>query len=93
MMFTGRIVDGPESVRLGLVNECVLDGELAARAAELAATIAANSWYTLRAGEWLVNEEERYTLADGLASERASRSGATPDTIKRLKESGSRRKS
>ncbi|MBW2397883.1 MAG: enoyl-CoA hydratase/isomerase family protein, partial [Deltaproteobacteria bacterium] len=65
---------------------------LDARAAELAAAIAANSWYTLRADKQLVNEGQRYTLADGLAFERANSFGATPDTMKRLKEFGGRKK-
>jgi enoyl-CoA hydratase len=88
MMFTGRVVDGAESVRIGLANECVADDALDARAAELATGIAGNSWYTLRADKRLVNEGQRYTLADGLAFERATSSGATPDTLKRLKEFG-----
>jgi len=92
MMFSGRVVDGCESVRLGLANECVADGVLDARAAELAGAIAANSWYTLRAQKRLLNEGQRYTLAEGLAFERANSSGATPDTLKRLKEFGGRKK-
>jgi enoyl-CoA hydratase len=92
MMFTGRVVAGAESVRLGLANECVADGDLDARAAELAASIAANSWYTLRADKRLVNEGQHHTLADGLAFERANSLGATPDTMKRLKEFGGRKK-
>jgi len=92
LMFTGRVVGGAESVRLGLANECVGDDELDARAAELAATVVASSWYTLRADKQLVNEGQRLTLADGLAYERANSLGATPDTLKRLKEFGGGRK-
>jgi enoyl-CoA hydratase/carnithine racemase len=92
MMFSGRVVDGAESVRLGLANECVADDALDARTAELAATIVANSWYTLRTDKQLVNEGQRYTLADGLAYERANSFGATPDTMKRLKEFGGGKK-
>jgi enoyl-CoA hydratase len=93
MMYTGRIVDGAESVRLGLANECLADSHLDARAAELAGAIAENSWCTLRADKKLINEGQRYTLADGLAFERANSSGATADTMKRLKEFGGRKKS
>ncbi|MBW2290659.1 MAG: enoyl-CoA hydratase/isomerase family protein, partial [Deltaproteobacteria bacterium] len=82
--------------RVGLLNakDMMFTGRvvLDARAAELAAAIAANSWYTLRADKQLVNEGQRYTLADGLAFERANSFGATPDTMKRLKEFGGRKK-
>jgi hypothetical protein len=47
----------------------------------------------LRTDKKLVNEGQRYTLADGLAFERANSSGATADTMKRLKEFGGRKKS
>lgn len=40
LAFTGRLVEGPEAVELGLAIECVPDDELDARVDELAASIA-----------------------------------------------------
>jgi len=92
MMLTGRLISGAESVAIGLANECVPDAELEKRSQELARQIAANSWYTLRADKKLVNQGQRHTLADGLAYERENSTGATPDTLARLKEFGSKKK-
>jgi enoyl-CoA hydratase/carnithine racemase len=92
LMLTGRAVEGPEAVELGLANCCVPDDDLDEQTRALALQIVGNSWYTLRADKQLVNEGQRYTLADGLAFERASSHGATPDTMKRLKEFGGRNK-
>jgi enoyl-CoA hydratase/carnithine racemase len=92
LMLTGRVVSGIESAAIGLANECVPDAELDARSEALARAIAANSWYTLRADKKLVNEGQRYTLAEGLAFERRNSTGATPDTLARLKQFGSKKK-
>jgi enoyl-CoA hydratase/carnithine racemase len=92
MMLTGRLISGAESVAIGLANECVPDAELEKRSQALARPIAANSWYTLRADKKLVNQGQCHTLADGLAYERANSTGATPDTLARLKEFGSKKK-
>jgi enoyl-CoA hydratase/carnithine racemase len=92
MMLTGRLISGAESVAIGLANECVPDAELEKRSQELARQIAANSWYTLHADKKLVNQGQRHTLADGLAYERANSTGATPDTLARLKEFSSKKK-
>jgi enoyl-CoA hydratase len=92
MMLTGRLISGAESVAIGLANECVPDAELEKRSQELARQIAGNSWYTLRADKKLVNQGQRHTLADGLAYERANSTGATPDTLARLKEFSSKKK-
>jgi enoyl-CoA hydratase len=90
LMFTGRAVAGEEAVALGLANLCVPDDELEKRTAELARAIAANSWHSLRAEKRLVNEGQRFTLAEGLAYERENSTGATPDTLARLKQFGSK---
>jgi enoyl-CoA hydratase/carnithine racemase len=92
MMLTGRVITGAESAAIGLSNECVPDAGLEERSQELARQIAANSWYTLRADKKLVNEGQHHTLAAGLAYERANSTGATPDTLTRLKEFGSKKR-
>ncbi len=88
LMFTGRPVDGAEAVAIGLANECVPDAELEARTAELAQQIVLNSWCSLRGEKQLLNEGQRFTLAEGLAYERANSQGATADTMKRLESFG-----
>lgn len=90
LMFTGTPISGAEAVAIGLANHCVSDVELVDAANALAATIAANSWHTTRADKRLVNEGQRYTLADGLAFERRTSPGAGPDMAERLKSFGSR---
>jgi len=90
MMFTGTPVTGEQALALGLVNACVADGVLDAATAELAASIVANSWHTLRADKRLVNEGQQYTLAEGLAFERKTSPGASPDMAERLKTFGAK---
>lgn len=84
MMYTARRVSADEALGLGLVNRVVADGELEAEAAALAASIAANSWHTLRADKRLVNEGQNHTYAEGLAFERRVSPGAGPDLAERL---------
>lgn len=93
LMLTGCAVEGAEAVALGLANACVPDEALESETRKLAEAIAANSWWTLRADKKLVNEGQRYTLVEGLAYERANSTGATPDTLERLKQFGKRKKS
>lgn len=88
LMFSGRTVSGAEALVLGLVNACVPDDELAEAVANLAKDIVANSWHTLRADKRLVNEGQRYTLAEGLAFERRTSPGAGPDMAERLRAFG-----
>ena len=84
MMFTGRVVSGAESVKLGLANECVPDDDLKNRAVELAAEIVKNSWHTLRADKQLVNAGLNHHLQEGLEYERKNSPGAGPDMAERL---------
>ena len=90
LMFSGRVVTGEEALSLGLVNACVADDELEATVSTLAQSIVANSWHTLRADKQLVNEGMRYTLAEGLAFERRTSPGASPDMAERLKSFGAK---
>jgi enoyl-CoA hydratase len=85
LMLTGRTVTGEEAVTLGLANACVPDDELATATELLAKSIAQNSWHTLRADKRLVNEGQQYTLAEGLAFERKTSPGRSPDMEERLR--------
>ena len=84
LMFTGRVVAGKEAAEIGLANLCVPDDQLEQATTDLAQSIVANSWHTLRADKMLVNEGQRLTLADGLAFERDNSPGAGPDMQERL---------
>ncbi len=88
LMFTGRTVSGPEAAELGLASFCVPDDELEAKTLELAKSMLENSWFTLRADKKLVNEGQRYTLADALRYEREHSPGAGPDMLERIKSFG-----
>lgn len=90
LMYTGTPITGAEAVTLGLANVCVPDADLESRTMALAASIVGNSWHTLRADKMLVNQGQRYTLAEGLAFERRTSPGASPDMAERLKAFGAR---
>ncbi len=90
MMFTGQPLSGAEAAAIGLVNQCLPDAELDDAVQALAAAIVTNSWHTLRADKRLVNEGQRYTLAEGLAFERRTSPGASPDMAERLAAFGAR---
>ena len=55
LIFTGRIIDAQECLRIGLVNHVVPDGNVVARAQELAAEIAANGPLAVRAAKTTMN--------------------------------------
>lgn len=88
MMFSGRVVTGIEAMVMGLANKCVPDEALMDTAIKMARDILENSWFTLRADKWLVNEGQKYTLEDGLLFERKNSPGQSPDAEERLKSFG-----
>ncbi len=90
LMYTGAPISAARAVEIGLANLCVPDAELDATLASLTATILANSWHTLRADKRLVNEGQRYTVADALEFERKTSPGAGPDMAERLKSFGAK---
>jgi enoyl-CoA hydratase len=90
LMLTGTPITGAEAVYNGLANLCVPDGELQSRTDELARTIVANSWHTLRADKRLVNEGQGFAFRDALAYERRTSPGRGPDMAERLKAFGGR---
>ena len=88
LMFSGRVVTGPEAVAISLANACVPEDELQAAAVTMAREFLQNSWFTLRADKMLVNQGLRYTLADGLRFERQNSPGRGPDLEARLAQFG-----
>ena len=55
LIYTGRILEAGECLRIGLVNCVVPDGEVVSRAQELAAEIAANGTLAVRAAKVTMN--------------------------------------
>ena len=84
MMFSGRVVGGPEAVQMGLANQCVADDALQQAAIDMASGFLQNSWFTLRADKMLVNGGLDRTLADGVQWERENSPGRGPDMEERL---------
>lgn len=67
LTFTGRIVEGPEAVQLGLATR--LSDSPYDDAMELATTIASKSPSAIRAGKRLLNQTRELDVAAGLALE------------------------
>lgn len=84
LMYSGRIVSGPEAAELGLALECVPEAELLARAQTMARGFLENSWFTLRADKMLVTSGLDQVGQAGLDWERANSPGRGPDMEARL---------
>lgn len=88
MMFSGKVISGIEAMVMGLVNRCVPDDQLMDASIKMARQLLENSWFTLRADKWLVNQGQKYTLEEGLKFERENSPGRGPDAEERLKSFG-----
>lgn len=84
LMLTGQPIDAAHAAEINLVDLCVPDGEMQERTRELAQTIVANSWHTLRADKMLVNRGQQLGLGEGLRYERENSPGRGPDMEERL---------
>lgn len=84
LMFSGRVVDGQEAVRIGLANKCVDDETLLQSATDMARSFLENSWFTLRMDKTLVNGGLDRHLSEGIQFERETSPGAGPDMAERL---------
>ncbi|MBW3554574.1 MAG: enoyl-CoA hydratase/isomerase family protein [Gemmatimonadetes bacterium] len=70
LILTGELIDAAEAHRIGLVDEVVDDGALAARARELAGSIARHSPVALKLIKQSVRAAAEMPLSAGLALER-----------------------
>ncbi len=68
LLFTGRLLDAPEALRVGLVNAVVPAAELEATTMELAGRIAANAPIAVAAAKGLLTGLARGDAADDLAA-------------------------
>lgn len=84
MMFTGRVVGGPEAAQIGLANSCVADAELDGTALALAKQVAANSPWTLRHEKELLNRAVGLSYAEAIRAERENSAGRGPDSAARV---------
>ena len=84
MSLTGLPVSGAEAARIGLANHCVPDAGLAAKVAELAAAIAAQSRHSVFAYKRLYREQADLSLSAGLAHEVFASAGVGPDVSERV---------
>ena len=69
MMLTGLRVFGPELYRLGVVEECVAQDELAETALDLAREIAEKSPVAIKLAKQGLNQIEEMSLRDGYRHE------------------------
>ena len=64
ILFSARLLDADEALRIGLINFVVAEAELAARVRDYAQTIARNAPLTIRAAKAAVNAFERYSRTE-----------------------------
>jgi enoyl-CoA hydratase len=84
LMVTARTVSGAEAAAIGLANACFPDAEFEEKVAQLAASIAANSWHSNRAAKELLYATDGMTLPAGLAYETHYNIGLAPDMQARV---------
>jgi enoyl-CoA hydratase len=84
LMFTSRRVDGGQAQRLGLVDQAVPEGELAAAVSALAGDIVRNSWGTNRIDKQLLSYGRAHERRESLAHERSLPYGLPADMAERL---------
>jgi 2-(1,2-epoxy-1,2-dihydrophenyl)acetyl-CoA isomerase len=72
MLMLGRRLSGAEALDWGIVHECVPDAEVAGRARELAATLAAGPTVALGLTRWLIGTSYERGLREHLGQEATS---------------------
>ena len=85
MMLTCRPYSAAEASAMGLVNQCVAEGELDQAVAALGQTILANSWHSNAENKRLIYNTDGMRLADGLDHEIMRNAGFDRDAASRRK--------
>jgi 2-(1,2-epoxy-1,2-dihydrophenyl)acetyl-CoA isomerase len=75
LLFTGRIVEAEEALRLGLLNHLVPSAQLMPKALELASLIAANDPRSVQGVKGLLTEQHGVSLREAYDLERQAVSG------------------
>lgn len=83
LLFTGRVIDANEALRIGLVEYVFPDGDLLDQALGLAEVIASNAATAVSASKYCVNVGLKDGIEAGLAAEREMRvkTGRGPDAM------------
>ena len=85
LIYTGRLLDGPEAAAMGLVNACVADDELLDHVRAMAERVAAGPTGTFARSKELVRRivDDNLSLEQVLAAEAAAQGQAagTPDYV------------
>jgi enoyl-CoA hydratase len=84
MMYSGRVLDGHEAVRIGLANRSVPSEELAEATATWAALMVANSWHTLREEKRQMKRLWDMGREEGMKWAREKGPGPAPDMVERI---------
>ena len=71
LLYTGRVIDGTEAARIGLVNEAVAPGTIGERAAALAREIAASAPLAVRGTRRALAHSPTASLEEQLGFEAA----------------------
>jgi enoyl-CoA hydratase len=87
LLYTGRVIDGAEAARIGLVNEAVARDETLARALSLASEIAASAPLAVRGVREALVRSPRATLDEQLAfeAERQAECFETADLVEGIR--------
>ena len=84
LMFTSRRITGIEAARIGLVDRCVADDDLADAVSELAGEIARNSRGTNRIVKQLIAAQSDISRTEALLHERTLPFGLPEDMAERM---------
>jgi len=94
LILTGRRVSAQEALRIGLVNQVALEGQLMENAIEMAEDIAKNAPFAVQQAKFAINRGHEIDLSSGLALESKAYEVCIPtkDRVEALKAFKEKRK-
>lgn len=84
MMFSSRLVEADEALRIGLVDRVVVTGELTDEVNEYAKAVAANSSHSHQVCKQIIEATDGFRIHEGLDYEYTNSPGACNDMADRL---------